>query len=243
MKKYVWNHEEILAFYKEGQKSKTHIIYKNKKGTRLPGSTSIIGLREKPALKHWAWKLGCEGKKYWEESAKAANIGTVAHEMIKIYLRGLLGKATDKQVEEVIKAFTYEYAPAIVDKAENAYIAFLDWKVVHKLKPILIEEPLVSEEWQYGGTIDLYGEVDSSKDLVDFKTSKAIYPEHIVQACSYEKLLIENKYGVERTHILQINKEDGSFHHQTVADRKLPLEWFKRMRQVYAIDSKVFTKK
>lgn len=225
-------------------KSSTHQKYYLKDGALVPGVTTILGIRDKPALKHWAWKLGTEGKKYWEESRKAANIGTIAHEMIRIHLRGLMEGKSDAAIDAEINDFTQEYSKVEIDKAENAFMAFLDWEKVYRVTPILLEEQMVSEKLRYGGTIDLYGEVAGKRELVDFKTSKDVYPEMKIQVAAYEYLLRENFHPTDGRRILRIGKEDGTFSDNPQPDLHDPyMKWFYGMiKYVYPYDKQIFKK-
>ena len=110
----------------------------------------------KPALIHWAWDLGIKGQDYRKVRDKAGSIGSITHLMIEKHLKNE-------------KPDLSEYSKADIDKAENAFIGYLDFEKVHKLKPIEQEIQLVSEQYGYGGTIDLYAELDDKKCLIDFK--------------------------------------------------------------------------
>ena len=98
-------------------RTKVHTIYKNGDGKRLPSVTTILGELgwNKRSLMHWAWKMGCEGEDYRKVSAEAADIGTCAHDMIHCHLTG---KEFDASV----------WPQDILDKAETAFLAYLDWE-------------------------------------------------------------------------------------------------------------------
>ncbi len=183
-------------------KTKGHIryrstkqFYKNGKGIIFPGVTTIVGILDKPALIPWANKLGLDGvdvKRYVDDKA---DIGTLGHALITDKMQG---KETD----------TSDYTPNQIDKAENAALSYYEWEKGHKGKPILIEKPLVSEELECGGTIDIYAEVDGVLELIDLKTGSGIWPEHLIQTAAYYNLLIENGYHCERIRILNIPRAE-----------------------------------
>ena len=62
--------------------------YKDSKGTRLPGTTTIINrFKESGGLIHWAWTVGRDGGDYRKARDKAADAGTIAHDMIEQFIR------------------------------------------------------------------------------------------------------------------------------------------------------------
>ena len=176
-------------------KTKTHIRYKNQAGKIVPGATTILGILNKPALVPWAWKLGTEGVDYRRYVDDKAEIGTLAHYLILCHLRGQEPDLSD-------------YSQNQIDQAENAFLSYLEWEKSHPIEPILIETPLVSEVYQYGGTLDLLAKVNGSSWLIDFKTGKGIYPEMLYQLAAYRWLLRENGYGVDHARILRIGRDE-----------------------------------
>jgi hypothetical protein len=89
-----------------------------------------------------------------------------------------------------------------------------------------IEMPLVSEEYRYGGTIDWYGEIDGKKWLVDIKTSKGLFPEHVYQVAAYWAMLIENGFAVDGVRLLRVGRtEDEGFSDHVVASSELDEAW------------------
>jgi len=188
------------------KRSKVHTKYYLKNGTQVSGVTTILGVLNKPALVNWANALGLQGIKVGAYVDALAGIGNIAHSMILAHNKG-------------IKFETYGYAPDLIDRAENSFLSYLAWEKNHKVEPILCEQPLVSERYGYGGTIDFYGLIDAQRKINDYKTGKAIYPEHIYQVAAYRQLLEENGYPVEGAGILQIGRaEDEGFSERSLAD-------------------------
>jgi hypothetical protein len=178
-------------------KAKTHTVYRNKDGQRIPGTTTVIGVMDKPALIKWANNLGLEGidsSKYVDDLAA---IGSLAHMIIEKYLK-----------KEMI---TYsDYTPNQVETAENSVLKFFHWLEQKKDFRVLGSEmELISEKYQYGGTIDLYCYVDGKHTLIDLKTCKACYGEHYTQVSAYKNLLLENGYKVDDCRILRIGRDDS----------------------------------
>ncbi len=192
-------------------KNKTHTRYRNSKGDIVPGVTTILGVLNKPALVHWAWDLGSKGIDYRKFRDDKADIGTLAHYLI---MCDLTGEEPD----------TSDYSEKQIDQAENSVLSYLEWKKKKKVEPIFVEKGLVSDGLGYGGTIDLFAKIDGVPTIVDFKTSKAIYPEMISQLAAYERLLIDNSHTVSQVRILRIGRdEDEGFEERTITD--LNKEW------------------
>jgi hypothetical protein len=176
--------------------AKQHTVYKLKDGTRVPGVTTFLGVLAKPALIAWANKMGLQGIDTQKYVERAADAGTAAHEMIECHLKGL---AFDRS----------QYPEDLLSLAENGAIKYLEWESQHTITKIESELALVSEIHRYGGTIDLYCELDGKMTLVDFKTnSTGVYDEMRHQVVAYARLLEENKRAVERIIIIRLGKSD-----------------------------------
>nr|MBC8274948.1 hypothetical protein [Chloroflexota bacterium] len=55
------------------------------------------------------------------------------------------------------------------------FAKYLAWEKGNPLTPVMIETPLVSELFKYGGTPDLLAGMDDGFVLIDFKTGGRIY--------------------------------------------------------------------
>ena len=176
-----------------------HITYKNAAGKKIVGVTTALGLLAKPALIPWAYKRGKDGLELYESRNKAANVGTIVHARIMYYYKGF----------EVDNS---NISPEVWEMTENSMKSFYEWARSRNVKPILIEEPLVSELYQYGGTFDIYGEMDDELTLLDFKSGSGLYDEHFIQLSGYLQLLREKGHEVKKIVILNIPKgPDDSF--------------------------------
>lgn len=175
-----------------------HTIYKNSEGTRLPSVTTALSILDKGAgLLHWAWKKGMAGEDYRQERDESALAGTIAHEMIQCDIQNK--PFFDHGIDHDIK-----------ERALNAFAKYIDWRDLHPFSSIVCEGELVSEQFQYGGTIDLYCEFNNgSKWLVDHKTSKGIYDSHLYQLAAYKHLLQEHGHQVDGCMILRIGRDEG----------------------------------
>ena len=179
------------------KKTRAHQVYKLADGTRVPGTTTITGLLNKPALVRWANRLGLEGvdsAKYVDSKASA---GTLAHSLIEAHLTGESYN-------------TYEYSRADIDAAANSVAKWKEWESGHNLRVRGIEMQLVSEQYRYGGTCDVLCELDGKLTLIDIKTSgSGIWPEMRIQVAAYEQLLVEAGYPVEQRMIVRVGRDES----------------------------------
>lgn len=202
--------------------SKAHTVYKLADGkTRVPGTTTITGLLNKPYLVKWANNLGLEGIDSSTYTDEAAKTGTLAHAMVQAHLQ-------NEQLD------MNQFSKVQIDLAENALISFFEWKSRHEIEPIKCEVPFVSETLKYGGTIDCYCMLDGKPTLLDFKTGKAIYEEYFVQLAAYRNLLEEQGLPVERCQILRIGRDETEgFEERAVTDTRKYFEIFRNLLNVY----------
>lgn len=181
------------------KKARPHQTYHLQDGQQVIGVTTALGVIHKGALVPWANRLGLQGIKTTEYVDEMATIGTLAHEMIAHHLG-----ASEPDLDE--------YTPKQVSLAENACLSYYEWEKGKAMETILVEAQLVSEGYEYGGTIDWYGTVDGVLTLVDLKTSKALYDDHVYQLSAYRQLLTENGHDVEVSRLLQVGRsEDEGF--------------------------------
>lgn len=208
------------------KRAKVHTRYYDKDGNILPGVTTILGVLNKPALVPWANNLGLQGIKVGAYVDVLAQIGTIAHDMVLAHVENRKFGADDLPAD-------------LVDAAENSFLKYLEWEKNHIVEPILCEAALVSEPYDFGGTIDFYGKIDGVLTLKDYKTAKAIWPEHLYQVAAYRKLLETNDYKVDAVGILQIGRsEDEGFSEKVITDSTREWEIFKHCLELYRLMKK-----
>jgi hypothetical protein len=182
------------------------LIYADKAGTKVPGVTTVLGSSlgwKTPGLVHWAWKLGSEGKDYKAERNKAADAGTLAHACAEAIV-------TSRDLPEIPDEFR--------DAVNGNVSAFRRWLDYTRLRLVASEIPLVSEILKYGGCLDAVGVADEAAQIVDFKSSKDLYPDAIVQVAAYSDLWDENHpdLPIRGWNILRWSP-DGAFHHHSLS--------------------------
>jgi len=117
-------------------------------------------------------------------SQEALDVGSCVHNAIETYL--LTGK--EVKIEN--------------DQAIAGYLAFLEFAEQHKMKTHHCELQVTTNTW--AGTLDWEGELDDKLTVIDFKASKAIYPEYRYQVAAYRSAT-----GAEANGILRLDKETG----------------------------------
>ena len=209
------------------QASKAHVVYKLQNGKKVPGTTTILSILNKPALVHWAWDLGMNGIDYRTYRDTTARIGTLAHYFVQCDMTG-------------IEPDTSEYSPLEIDQAENSLLSYYEWRKGKNITAIENELPLVSEKFEYGGTIDILAEIDGELWLIDVKTGKAIYTEMLHQFAAYRQLLNENGYDVQKAKILRIGRDETEgFEERTITDFSKHWELFYHCLQIYKIQKEI----
>lgn len=209
-----------------------------KDGTRVPGTTTVIGrFKESGGLLQWAFQQGKANKSHlYEEANKAADIGTCAHGMVEMRIKG----QSDSEIA------TYACATLADDamrrKAYSAFDAYETWAKNFSIQIIEQEAQLVSEQHRYGGTLDAIGIIGNQLVLLDWKTSNAVYSDYLVQLAAYANLWTENKPDQPITggfHLLRFSKEHGDFAHHHFPNLDNAWKQFLLFREAYEIDKEL----
>jgi hypothetical protein len=203
-------------------------IYKTKDGGRVPSVTTILKkFKSSDALIHWAWKLGMDGKDYRSERQKAADAGTVAHQMVETHIKGEIWQDTG------------DFAPNVIAKGRKAFENYLRWSEGSKIEILYTEVPLVSEIHRYGGCLDAVGichSMSAANALADWKSSKALYADYLYQIAGYRVLWNENYPDTPIEggfHLCRFDKENGDFEHRYFPNLDNEEEAFLLMRKLY----------
>lgn len=210
---------------------KPHTVYKLLNGKRVPGVTTYLGVLSKPALIPWANRIGLMGIEVGKFVDNLADVGTLGHAMIMCHLTGE-------------KLDTEGYTEEQIALASNSFLAYCYWEQQHTVEPILVETPLVSEQYRYGGTRDLLAKVDGVLTLVDFKTGSGVYPEHYIQVAAYWMLDVEHGYTPEKGLILRIPRDSTEpFEEHPVENVEANWEVFTHCLAIYELQKQLRRKK
>lgn len=144
---------------------------------KLPSVTQILKemLPEPEGLKYWKKK-----NQNWEQILKEkGNVGTLIHYRI-------LNKLSPVELEMPFWK-TGDLPDNILSIIENAQEM---WDSLNlEIEPILVEQ--FQKNDKYCGTLDLLGVIDGEVVLVDLKTGKNIYDNHLLQLGGYAGLCEE----------------------------------------------------
>ena len=197
----------LLDNISDEYRSKNFDTYKFN-GIPIPRVSNILKeCISKEFLISWAARLGTQ--QYMIEKNRATTIGTRVHEMIENYL--LTGNDLN---------LSYKIVPNYIKSVNIAYNNFKLWvdninNLGYKIEKILAIEQKVTCPY-YGGTIDCIMKINGAIYIIDFKTSKQISYEYIIQTCAY-MWLINNRFFPEISHIdgvgiIRVDKEkEGKF--------------------------------
>lgn len=177
-----------------------HSTYVNNDKIEVPSATTILKILNKPFIAKWANSLGWKRQSYDKVLEESSRKGTFVHELIHEYIFKE-GKQFDISNPDMVN-FIYENINA-----------FKEFEKEHIFKPKWGEKSFSIE--RYGGTVDLYCELDGKDTILDFKTSKRFYSSHFIQLGAYTQLLEENDLNVEQVAILRIH--DGECHLKVIS--------------------------
>lgn len=122
---------------------------------------------------------------YRNISDGAKRIGTETHHKIENFLNYQMGKS-DIEDAEFLNQFLQFNDVEKINRAYNNfkgwYYRLLDWG--YKIEEIVGLEISVTCPW-YGGTIDGIVKINGCYYIIDFKTSKKISLEHVLQTSAY----------------------------------------------------------
>lgn len=231
--------------------------YRLKDGTKVPGVTTILGrFKDSGGLIWWANHLALDpllqarhlaeagedvarfllaaNPDDWDHkkvAGKAADAGTIAHEMVDCRIHGRAFEANG-------------YAPELVEMARPAFGAFEQWAAQSHLEVVESEVSIVSERYHFGGTRDAIL-LNGKRAIGDYKTSKAIYPEMLLQLAAYGILDEEQGNTIDGGfHLLKFSKQEKPddpvrFSHHYWSQLDVAREAFLTMRSLYNLMARV----
>ena len=158
-----------------------------KTNEQVPSVTTILGVVNKPALPRWAAKMTAEYAvaqkdtwtgldnraaiellkgSPWRSMNDAAEKGTSIHGIAEKLLRG-------------------EQIDFIQPGTEHACQSVAELITALRPKPVAIEATVWSHKHKYAGTLDLLATIDDELWLIDWKSSKGVYPDFALQLAAY----------------------------------------------------------
>jgi len=208
-------------------------------GEPIPSATKVLGIIAKPALIPWALKTGSEWLErnmfHDDELDEDQGVFTYTSRLtldklvkgIKSAYRGSsggaieIGNETHRWIEEAVNTFLEDEGkfgddnlPAMPKDPEplNSVNAFLEWVGDHEIKFEKSEQRVYNRYDRYAGTVDCIGTVNGVRSVIDWKTSKGIYPEYHLQVAAYAQAW-EDMSGdqVDQTLVLRLDKATGRY--------------------------------
>jgi hypothetical protein len=206
-------------------------------GNELPSVTTILGeFSNKEALIQWAansmkayiidhWEsmqgcgidecLNAARFDYKRLSKEALEIGSEVHNRIESYLRW----------------GNYHYINGIGERTEtkNCLSAFSLFDDDFEPEPNELEFSIYGNGW--AGTLDFKGYLDGVPTILDWKTSKAIYPENPIQLAAYHKA---DGGWADQAGVVRLDKETGEYE-MRLWKRKALKKYYRRFEKMVAL--------
>lgn len=216
--------EVVLSFSEKSHRYK--VSDRGSKPEHCPSVTTILNVLNKPALFDWGIRTACDdiegnlralfaGNSFTEQQIlnivangrtahdrvreEAAEIGVSAHDWLRDYWFSVMRKTDLPERPTELKPKRC---------IENA----LDFFGQHKMVPVAVEVPLYSREHKICGRVDWIGYIDDELCVQDYKSSKALYPEVVLQETFYGMMYGEEFGQLPATRwALRIDKEKDEF--------------------------------
>lgn len=164
--------------------------YRNAADRKVPGVTTI--LKEVTAgmdtdiLCSWSARLAREGKDWKTERNKAGGHGTALHELCEKRMPSILAEEDRRVCPDAVTDEAWV-------KLQSSYAAIRAWWLKNSPRVLIAEEALVSEAYQFGGTLDAMVELEGQPWLLDYKTGSMVGAKEVAQMAAYRRLLHEVK--------------------------------------------------
>jgi PD-(D/E)XK nuclease superfamily len=205
---------------------------------KFPSVTTVLGVIDKPALIGWAKKqvaLAIQpilqdifNHKIKPEELDVDAIIKMAKQKPKSVMEeaGDIGTQVHHHLEEIVKLkiknpkMKWEGIKVLRNVPENTdervlkcVNAFFKWVEENHFIPVESELMIYSKSIGYAGTLDAVGFVNGVLSVIDFKSSKAFYPEMGIQLSAYRHAYAEMRdvKKVSGMLVLRLGKEDGDF--------------------------------
>ena len=217
-------------------KEKVSII--NSKGNRyylipglsepLPSVTSILSTISKPGLISWEKNVAIDYardkiSKYINNSENANTDGL--HEIFEnakqqpkfiMSQAGEFGTKAHKFIELLLQQ---DFDVDVPDNMKWINQNFNAWKDEYNFKNIEQEKYLYSTKYGYAGTADSIGLVNENLFILDWKTSKNLYIEHLLQVSAYANAYTElTGKQISNAGVLRLNKNQSGYEFKIIDD-------------------------
>jgi len=159
-------------------------------GVRYDRVTSALSIIAKPYLYAWYGKHGSEKCK--EIVDASLDYGSFVHNLLERHIKG----------EDITKEIPIE--------KKRIFDDFFRISSLHRLTYVSSEMPVYNKKLLYCGTLDATAQAPSGQLwLVDFKTSKSIYPEYLLQLSAYWNAYEETtNQKIDKAMIIRLEKDN-----------------------------------
>lgn len=219
-------------------------------GATYPSVTTVLGTVGKgEALKHWAAlevaKYAVRNRETWQQLDEAAAIDLLKREPLR-FLDRAASRGTDVHAiaEVYSKTGNMPEFAAEIGGYVDALRAFFN---EHQPEPVLVEATVFDTTVGFAGSFDMVCKMPAFGDelvILDYKTSKAIYPEVAAQLAAYahaEQYIDDSNKAQPMPHITRgvavRLAADGSYE-VIGCDIEQGWRYFQQVRNVYEINTK-----
>lgn len=221
----LYNSEVLLTFAEKSHRYK--VSDRGSKPEHCPSVTTILNVLAKPALVEWGVKCACNdieenlkalfsGNSFTEQQIlgivtrgrtahdrvreEAAEIGTSVHDFLAVYWKCF--PAQD----------SLQLGDKVDERVRKCFDAAVSWFKEHDLRPVKIENAQYSRLLKICGRPDFIGYVDGTFSVLDYKSTKSLYPEVALQMTAYAMMHQEEFGELPATRYgLRLDKETGEF--------------------------------
>ena len=195
----------------------------------VPSTTWICSFWPK-GLEYYRW-VGARGWDKAEEIKNAAgDKGSKVHMALEAIFDG-----NEVKIDDYLPNPNTGLLESITLEEWECIMSGVAWANVRQPKSIKGEFVVFNEKDGYAGTVDRLFEIDGEIWIVDFKTSKNIWPEHKLQISSYKHALMETDPKAKDYKIMALQlgyKLNKTGYKETIVPDKY--DKFLAVRQIWA---------
>jgi hypothetical protein len=201
-------------------------------GRRYPSVTTILkqGLSKPIELELWELYLGSEAEQIKDIRSF---IGTIAH----YRLASKMAVKHSLPMPELQINKTREIDSEVTQILNSIARKCDEWIELFEPVALKVEQVVVNRELGYAGTIDLLAKLRDKLFLIDFKTSRAVYPEHFAQVAAYINCFTNEHLNAANEHlnaaILRTNEESAEFKILSESELESGFELFLKAKENY----------
>ncbi len=152
-------------------------------------TTILNRVLAKPAIMPWALKVAGEYVRDHLPSLQAVH--REDPDAVVQLVKGAPWSQRDAAAERgtlvhaLAEAFTLGQTPRVTPELAGHLAMWKDWVATKHVKFLMSEATVYSRQMGYAGTLDAIAETDDGLLLIDYKTSKDVYPEAAYQLSAY----------------------------------------------------------